>query len=74
MRDPAAPYSWAVALNKLINDSLLIALDGDGYTGYRRGSTCVDKTVDAYFITGKIPATARNATSAPLFNTGLNLC
>jgi pimeloyl-ACP methyl ester carboxylesterase len=57
LRDPATPYSWAVALNKLITNSLLITLDGDGHTGHGRGSTCVDKTVDAYFITGKIPAT-----------------
>jgi pimeloyl-ACP methyl ester carboxylesterase len=57
LRDPATPYSWAVALNKLITNSLLITLDGDGHTGHGRGSTCVDKTVDQYFITGKIPAT-----------------
>jgi len=57
LRDPATPYTWAVALNKLITNSLLITLDGDGHTGHGRGSTCVDKTVDTYFITGKIPAT-----------------
>ncbi len=57
LRDPATPYSWAVALSKLITNSLLITLDGDGHTGHGRGSSCVDKTVDTYFITGKIPAT-----------------
>jgi pimeloyl-ACP methyl ester carboxylesterase len=57
LRDPATPYSWAVALNKLITNSRLITLDGDGHTGHGRGSACVDKTVDTYFITGKIPAT-----------------
>jgi pimeloyl-ACP methyl ester carboxylesterase len=57
LRDPATPYSWAVALNKLITSSLLITLDGDGHTGHGRGSACVDKTVDEYFITGKLPAT-----------------
>jgi pimeloyl-ACP methyl ester carboxylesterase len=57
LRDPATPYSWAVALNKLITNSLLITLDGDGHTGHGRGSACVDKAVDTYFITGKIPAT-----------------
>ena len=57
LRDPATPYSWAVALNKLITNSLLITLDGDGHTGHGRGSSCVDKTVDNYFISGKIPAT-----------------
>jgi pimeloyl-ACP methyl ester carboxylesterase len=57
LRDPATPYSWAVALHKLIANSRLITLDGDGHTGQGRGSACVDKSVDAYFITGKIPAT-----------------
>jgi len=57
LRDPATPYSWAVALNKLITNSLLVTLDGDGHTGHGRGSACVDKAVDTYFITGKIPAT-----------------
>ena len=57
LRDPATPYSWAVALHKLITNSRLITLDGDGHTGHGRGSACVDKSVDAYFITGKIPAT-----------------
>ena len=57
LRDPATPYSWAVALNKLITNSRLITLDGDGHTGHGRGSACVDRAVDEYFITGKIPAT-----------------
>jgi pimeloyl-ACP methyl ester carboxylesterase len=57
LRDPATPYLWAVALNKLITNSLLVTLDGDGHTGHGRGSACVDKAVDTYFITGKIPAT-----------------
>jgi hypothetical protein len=57
LRDPATPYSWAVALHKLMTNSLLITLDGDGHTGHGRGSACVDKSVDKYFITGKIPAT-----------------
>jgi len=57
LRDPATPYSWAVALHKLITNSRLITLDGDGHTGHGRGSACVDKSVDTYFITGKIPVT-----------------
>jgi len=56
LRDPATPYSWALALHKLITNSLLITFDGDGHTGHDRGSSCVDKTVDSYFITGKLPA------------------
>jgi len=54
-RDPATPYVWAKALQKTILNSRLISLDGDGHTGYGRGSTCVDSAVDLYFLRGKLP-------------------
>lgn len=54
-RDPATPYSWAQALQKTIRNSRLISLDGDGHTGYGRGSTCVDSAVDLYLLRGKLP-------------------
>jgi hypothetical protein len=31
-------------------------MNGDGHTAYRRGSTCIDSAVDAYFLTGALPA------------------
>ena len=54
-RDPATPYTWAKELQKTIQGSRLISLDGDGHTGYGHGSACVDSAVDLYFLSGKLP-------------------
>jgi len=56
-RDPATPYDWAKSLRKTINGSRLISLDADGHTGHGRGSACVDDAVNAYYLTGVVPAT-----------------
>ncbi|MEI6220948.1 MAG: alpha/beta hydrolase [Actinomycetes bacterium] len=54
-RDPATPYHWAVGLHKVLLNSTLITLNGDGHTGANRGSTCVDKAMNRYLLTGKPP-------------------
>ena len=54
-RDPATPYEWAVNLAKQLEDGHLISYDGDGHTAYLRGSSCVDKAVDAYLLRGTVP-------------------
>ena len=62
-QDPATPYAGAVALSKYIKGSRLITFQGEGHTGYGRGSACVDNAVDRYLITGVIPTknlTCRN--------------
>lgn len=55
-RDPATPYKWAVGLHKLLIKSTLITLNGDGHTGANRGSSCVDKAMNNYLLTGAPPA------------------
>ena len=55
-RDPATPYAWAKSLRKTIKNSKLISLDADGHTGHGRGSACVDDAVNAYYLTGVVPA------------------
>ncbi len=55
-RDPATPYQWALGLHKVLLNSTLITLNGDGHTGANRGSTCVDKAMNRYLLTGKPPA------------------
>ncbi len=55
-RDPATPYEWAVGLHKIIANSRLITLVGDGHTGHNRGNTCVDSAVNRYLLTGEIPS------------------
>jgi pimeloyl-ACP methyl ester carboxylesterase len=55
-RDPATPYAWAVGLQKIIANSQLLTLVGDGHTGHNRGSACIDDAVDAYYLRGVLPA------------------
>ena len=57
-RDPATPYKWSQSLAKIFSSALLITLDGDGHTGYGRGSSCVDSAVDRYLLTGLTPKSA----------------
>jgi pimeloyl-ACP methyl ester carboxylesterase len=54
-RDPATPYQWAKSLHKALLNSTLITLNGDGHTGANRGSACVDKAMNHYLLTGKLP-------------------
>lgn len=54
-RDPATPYEWSVRLHDELASSTLITWDGDGHTAYTRGSSCVDKPIDAYFVKGTPP-------------------
>jgi pimeloyl-ACP methyl ester carboxylesterase len=59
-RDPATPYSWAVALAKQLSSAVLVTRDGDGHTGYNAGNSCVDTTVEDYLLDGKVPSTDVN--------------
>ncbi|WP_407568296.1 alpha/beta hydrolase [Arsenicicoccus dermatophilus] len=54
-RDPATPYEQAVSLARQLDSGRLITRDGDGHTGYHRGSACVDQAVDAYLTQGTDP-------------------
>ena len=54
-RDPATPYKWARSLAEQLDNAVLIKRDGDGHTGYRQGSSCVDNAVEAYLVSGIVP-------------------
>ena len=54
--DPATPYAWAESLAAQLANGHLLTMNGDGHTAYRRGSTCIDGAVDAYYLTGALPA------------------
>jgi len=56
--DPATPYQWAQGLNKILTNSVLISLTGDGHTGQGQGNTCVDSQVDDFYLKNAIPATS----------------
>jgi pimeloyl-ACP methyl ester carboxylesterase len=53
--DPATPYQWAQGLNKILTNSVLISLTGDGHTGQGQGNKCVDRQVDDFYLENKTP-------------------
>jgi pimeloyl-ACP methyl ester carboxylesterase len=54
-RDPATPYEWSVRLHDQLAKSSLITYDGDGHTAYMRSNSCVDRPIDTFYLTGKVP-------------------
>jgi pimeloyl-ACP methyl ester carboxylesterase len=54
--DPATPYAQAVSLSKQLSSGVLVTYQGEGHTIYAQGVTCVDDTVDAYFLRGEVPS------------------
>jgi pimeloyl-ACP methyl ester carboxylesterase len=56
--DPATPYEWARGLSKLLTNSRLISLTGEGHTGQGQGNACIDDQIDDFYLTGKAPATS----------------
>jgi pimeloyl-ACP methyl ester carboxylesterase len=55
-RDPATPYAWAQSLAGQLDSGRLLTFDGDGHTGYNRGSSCINRAVEGYLVSGKLPA------------------
>ena len=54
--DPATPYAWAQALASQLSSGVMITHTGEGHTVYNQGVTCIDDTVDAFFLDGTVPA------------------
>jgi pimeloyl-ACP methyl ester carboxylesterase len=53
--DPATPYEWAQGLNKLLINSILVSLTGEGHTGQGQGNACIDDQITKYFLKGVLP-------------------
>jgi pimeloyl-ACP methyl ester carboxylesterase len=53
--DPATPYEWAQGLHRILSNSVLISLIGQGHTGHGQGSKCVDGQVDDFYLENKTP-------------------
>ena len=53
--DPATPYEWAQGLHRILTNSVLISLTGDGHTGQGQGNKCVDGQVDEFYLENKTP-------------------
>lgn len=56
--DPATPYEWAVDLAAQLDSGVMLTFDSTPHTAYRKGSACVDSTVDAFLVEGVVPAEA----------------
>ena len=54
-RDPATPYAWSQRLAAQLANGHLVTFNGDGHTAYMRANSCLDNTVDAYLLKGKVP-------------------
>lgn len=54
-RDPATIYEWSKRLRDQLSNAVLVSLDGDGHTAYRRGSDCIDRAIDAFYVQGTVP-------------------
>lgn len=53
--DPATPYAQAVSLAKQLTSGVLVTYNGEGHTIYAQGVSCIDDTIDAYFLRGTVP-------------------
>jgi pimeloyl-ACP methyl ester carboxylesterase len=54
--DPATPLPWAKQVAQELPRAKLVTWDADGHTAYLNGSSCLDKVVDDYLLSGSIPA------------------
>ncbi|MGH3367218.1 MAG: alpha/beta fold hydrolase [Nocardioidaceae bacterium] len=54
-RDPATPYQGSVALAEQLRSGVLVTREGDGHTGFKMGSECVDDAVNGFFASGAVP-------------------
>lgn len=55
--DPATPIEWARSFSTQLENGRFISYTGEGHTGYNRGSSCVNKLVDDYFVLSIAPET-----------------
>ena len=53
--DPATPFAWGAALVEQLGDAVLLVREGDGHTGYREGSECIDAAIGDFLLEGALP-------------------
>jgi pimeloyl-ACP methyl ester carboxylesterase len=54
--DPATPYEWAQSLASQLASGRLLTRVGSGHTAYLEHSSCIDSAVEAYLVSGELPA------------------
>ncbi|SFS06464.1 tripeptidyl-peptidase B. Serine peptidase. MEROPS family S33 [Agrococcus baldri] len=55
LNDPATSYQQAVDLAGMLESGVLISVGAEGHGQYNNGNACVDRPVNAYFLTGTAP-------------------
>jgi hypothetical protein len=55
--DPATPYEGAEKMARELGEDVGVMLTwkGEGHGAYGSGSSCVDSTVNAYLLAGRVP-------------------
>ena len=53
--DPATPYAGAVDLQQRIAGSRLLTFDSTEHGSYGKGIPCIDRAVDRYLLTRRLP-------------------
>jgi pimeloyl-ACP methyl ester carboxylesterase len=54
--DPATPYVWAKNLAAELENGHLVTYKGEGHTAYNKSNSCVNDTVDDFFVHGTVPS------------------
>jgi pimeloyl-ACP methyl ester carboxylesterase len=54
--DPATPYEWAQSLASQLSSGRLLTRVGSGHTAYLAESSCIASDVEAYLVSGTLPA------------------
>ena len=54
--DPATPVPVGRAAGSHLSSAVLLTYEGEGHTAYGSSNACIADTVDAYLLTGAVPA------------------
>jgi pimeloyl-ACP methyl ester carboxylesterase len=60
--DPATPYQNAVNLAKGFANARLLTRVGEGHAAFGAGNTCIDAAMNAYLVSGTLPADGTRCT------------
>ncbi|HEY8215490.1 MAG TPA: alpha/beta hydrolase [Acidimicrobiia bacterium] len=63
-RDPATPYRGAVDLRRRLGGSRLLTVDDTRHGTYATGNLCVDRIVDRYLVTRRVPRVGARCSAA----------
>ncbi|MFK4798435.1 alpha/beta hydrolase [Streptomyces sp. MPA0124] len=66
--DPATPYEGAARMAERLGEKVGVELtyEGEGHGAYDSGNTCVQDTVNAYLLNGRLPAPGTVCEAEPL--------